>query len=231
MSERNVWMRINAVKRGLRNTKLSKSGKNTFSKYEYMELNDFENQLEDLCDKEGINTMFFWYTDKACLRITNVENPSDFVEVCSPTVDCGIKGASPIQNLGGMQTYLRRYLFTSTFGIAEHDIIEQQSPDGKVQGEWKQKAKKVEKPEAKVEAPKAVTVSPDSLRTYMSLIHFLGYDDNKTSEASIKALAESKEWMKTNFGDVVAPTMFTPEQVKIVNDFLIAPENFVSDPL
>lgn len=221
MSENNVWKRINAVKRGLRGISLKKSGKNTFSRYEYMELNDFENALEDFCDKEGINTMFFWFTEKAVLRVTNVDNPNDFVEICSPVVDCGIKGASPIQNLGGMQTYLRRYLFTSTFGIAEHDMLEEQPPENKVQGEWTK---------ATQTAPTPKT-SPESLQTYMLLLHFLGYDDNRESEASKNALASSKEWMTKNFGSIVAPTMFTDEQVQIVKSLLNGPESFVSDPL
>lgn len=226
MSEaRNVWQRINAVKRGLRGVSLKKSGKNSFSKYEYMELNDFENALEDFCDKEGINTMFFWYTDKAVLRVTNIEDPKDFVEICSPVVDCGIKGASPIQNLGGMQTYLRRYLFVSTFGIAEHDLVEQQSPKDKRQGEWKQEVPQT--PATSVEAPKP---SPNSLKAYMSLLQYLGYDGDKGSEKSTKALADSKDWMVKNFGQVVAPTLFTEEQVGKVNA-LMAPENFQSDPL
>lgn len=222
MSERNVWVRINAVKRGLRNTSLKKSGKNSFSKYEYMELNDFENVLEDLCDKEGINTMFFWYTDKAVLRITNVEDPKDIVEVCSPVVDCGIKGASPIQNLGGMQTYLRRYLFTSTFGIAEHDIIEQQSNDNKQAGEWKQQLQQQAQP----------TFSPQSKESYLSLIAFYGYHkEDGNSDRNKVAVDNAKKWMTENFGAVISPLQFTQEQVDKVFSFLQSqgPESFTDD--
>lgn len=227
MSEdtRNVWKRINAVKKGLRNTSLKKSGKNTFSKYEYMELNDFENALEDLCDKEGINTMFFWFTDKAVLRITNVDDPKDTVEVCSPVVDCGIKGASPIQNLGGMQTYLRRYLFTSTFGIAEHDIIEQQAPENKQAGEWKQSIP------AQQPQPQA---SPNGKETYLALISHFGFNKaERDSEKSKTAVDKAKEWMAENLGAVINPLQFTPEQVDKTLSFLNSqgPESFVDDEL
>lgn len=227
MSEdtRNVWKRINAVKKGLRNTPLKKSGKNTFSKYEYMELNDFENALEDLCDKEGINTMFFWFTDRAVLRITNVDDPKDTVEVCSPVVDCGIKGASPIQNLGGMQTYLRRYLFTSTFGIAEHDIIEQQAPENKQAGEWKQNL-----PAQQVQPQ----VSPKGKEAYLALINFFGYHkEERDSDKSKAAVENAKKWMLENLGAVINPLQFTPEQVDKTFSFLNSqgPESFVDDEL
>ncbi len=223
MSERNVWMRINAVKKGLRNTKLSKTGRNKFSNYDYMELNDFENVLEDLCDKEGINTTFFWYPDKAVLKITNVENPTDFVEVCSPVVDCGIKGASPIQNLGGMQTYIRRYLFTSTFGIAEHDIIEQQSNENKQAGEWKQNIKQ----------PTQQTFSPQSKDAYIKLINFYGYHKGGDEEKNKTAIENTKKWMTENLGAVVNPLQFTQEQVDKTFAFLSnqGPESFVDDEL
>ncbi len=227
MSEtRNVWQRINAVKRGLRGVSLKKSGKNTFSKYEYMELNDFENALEDFCDKEGINTMFFWYTDKAVLRVTNVEDPKDFVEVCSPVVDCGIKGASPIQNLGGMQTYLRRYLFTSTFGIAEHDMLEEQAPENKVSGEWKETIQRNQP------APTPTQFSPQSKDAYLSLLAFYGYHkEDRDSDKNKKALESAKGWMTNNFGSVINPLQFTQEQVDKTYAFLKSqgPETFVDD--
>lgn len=222
----NVWQRINAVKRGLRGVSLKKSGKNTFSKYEYMELNDFENALEDFCDKEGINTMFFWYTDKAILRVTNIEDPSDFVEICSPVVDCGIKGASPIQNLGGMQTYLRRYLFTSTFGIAEHDMLEEQAPDGKVAGEWKESVP--------MNQPAQPQVSAQSKDAYLSLIAFYGYHkEDRNSEKNKTALENAKKWMSDTFGSVLNPLQFTQEQVDRTYAFLKSqgPESFVDDQI
>ena len=225
MSEsRNVWQRINAVKRGLRGVSLKKSGKTPFSNHEYMELNDFENALEDFCDKEGINTMFFWYTDKAILRVTNVEDPSDYVEICSPVAACGIKSASPIQNLGGLQTYLRRYLFTSTFGIAEHDMLEEQTPDGKVAGEWKENAT--------MNQPAQPLFSAQSKDAYLSLIAFYGYHkEDRDSEKNKAALETAKKWMSDTFGSVLNPLQFTQEQVDRTYAFLRSqgPESFVDD--
>ena len=233
MSEdnRNVYQRINAVKKGLRGIKLTKSGTNDFNKYKYMELTDFEDSLEDLCFQEGINTLFKWYLDKAILVVTNVDNPSDFVEICSPMCDCGISKASPIQNLGGTQTYIRRYLFTSTFGISEHDAMEQQGPEDKNEGEWKDNEAQIQP--MQVNQPARTVANQNSRDAYFKLINYFGYiAEDRKCEASTKALEQSKEWMTKNFGTVVTPLEFTGEQVQKVYDFVsVAPENFKSDPV
>ncbi len=235
MSEntRNVYQRMNAVKKGLRSIQLSKSGKNEFNKYRYMELTDFEDALEDLCYTEGINTLFKWYTDKAVLVITNVDNPSDFVEICSPMVDCGIAKASPIQNLGGTQTYLRRYLFTSTFGISEHDAVEALGPEDKKEGEWKDPQSQIQPMQGNQPSNPATARSKNSKDAYIKLINYFGFNaTDKQGEQSVKALEKSKEWMTENFGTVVPPLDFTGEQVQKVYDMVaVAPENFKSDPL
>lgn len=251
MSEsRNVYQRINAVKRGLRTTSLKKTGVNTFSKYNYMNLTDFEDTLEDLCDKEGINTLFQWYPEKVILKITNVDNPSEFIEVCSPTAACGIKGATEVQNLGGMQTYLRRYLFTSTFGIAEHDALEEQAPEDKNIKKYKPEPPKAPQKPTPAKAPEPpkekdwketlqesnniepLIDSPRSKEAYVALIGHFGYHkDDRDSEQNKKALADTKAWMMETFGEIVQPMHFSEEQVEIALNFLSkqGPESFVDD--
>lgn len=250
MSERNVYQRINAVKRGLRTTSLKKTGVNTFSKYNYMNLTDFEDTLEDLCDKEGINTLFQWYPEKVILKITNVDNPSEFIEVCSPTAACGIKGATEVQNLGGMQTYLRRYLFTSTFGIAEHDALEEQAPEDKNVKKYKPEPPKAPQTPAPAKAPEPpkekdwketlqqtqtqapVQDSPRSKDAYVRLIGHFGYSkEYRDGPQNRQALDATKAWMTATFGKVIEPLHFTEEQVDKTYEFLKSqgPESFVDD--
>ena len=224
---RNIYEKINAVKKGLRSVTLNKSGKNKFSNYSYMELTDFEDTLEDLCDKEGINTLFRWYSDRVEMTITNMDHPSEFIMVPAPLATCGIKGATEIQNLGGSMTYLRRYLFVSTFGISEHDALEEQAPQNKVAKEWPNQQAVQNQP-----APQAQP-SPDGKTAYFALLNFFGYDmNNRNSEESKKALEKKDFWMNSNFGGPILPTNFTAEHVKKINDFISSgPENFKSDPI
>lgn len=230
--KRNIYQKVNAVKKGLRMSPLQKSGKNTFSKYEYMELTDFEDTLEDLCDKEGINTLFRWFPDKVILTITNMDNPSEIIEVPAPLVECGIKGATAVQNLGGTMTYLRRYLFVSTFGISEHDAVEEQAPQNKVAKQWQnpQAAIPVNQPAPPQTQPQT---APDGKAAYFELIKFFGYDmNNRESAESKKALEKKDNWMNLHFGEQVLPMNFTPDHVKKIRDFISSgPENFKSDPI
>jgi hypothetical protein len=39
-----------------------------------------------------------------------------------------LKGCHEVQNLGAVQTYLRRYLWTNAFEIVEHDSIDSAKP-------------------------------------------------------------------------------------------------------
>ena len=42
----------------------------------------------------------------------------------SPMSSASLKGCHDVQNLGAVQTYLRRYLWTNAFEIVEHDALD-----------------------------------------------------------------------------------------------------------
>jgi hypothetical protein len=64
-----------------------------------------------------------------------------------------LKGCHDVQNLGAVQTYLRRYLWTNAFEIVEHDALDATTG----------KEEPVKKPEPKVEPapPKAKPIAGD----------------------------------------------------------------------
>jgi hypothetical protein len=47
-----------------------------------------------------------------------------FVTFTSPMSSAALKGCHDVQNLGAVQTYLRRYLWTNAFEIVEHDALD-----------------------------------------------------------------------------------------------------------
>lgn len=89
-----------------------------------------------------------------------------------------------------------------------------------VRWSWPKDApKKQEAPQKIMEAPQQV--SGISVQTYKKLIHFFGFDDaERDGEKSAKALADSKNWMVQNFGQVIIPTKFTNEMVEKVESFI-----------
>lgn len=223
----NIYQKLNNVKKKLRNTKIKKGGRNDYSKFDYMELTDFEGYLDQYCEEEGVNTYFNWDNDKASLIITNVENPNEVLKIEAPLVECGIKGASAIQNLGGVMTYMRRYLFTSTFGIAEHDVIDALAENQKEAGEYK-------KPEMNRDASStAMDELREGKKAWAMLVKTCGYKTSEpaTSEGNQKATATAKEWEKKTFGEVISPLDLKAEHIKLIEQYCTGPETFVSEEI
>ena len=66
-------------------------------------------------------------TEIASLTIVDTEDNSNIV-ITSPMVEANLKGAHPIQNLGAVETYTRRYLWVSAMEIVEHDALDSSAP-------------------------------------------------------------------------------------------------------
>jgi len=59
----------------------------------------------------------------AYLQINDVQDGTS-VMFTSPMSSAALKGCHDVQNLGAVQTYLRRYLWTNAFEIVEHDALD-----------------------------------------------------------------------------------------------------------
>ena len=107
----------------LQNTKLKKSGLNKFAGYEYFELADFLPAVQTIFNEVGLCGVISFATDLATLTITDVEDGSNIV-LTSPMADAPLKGCLPIQCMGAVETYTRRYLWVSAMEIVEHDQVD-----------------------------------------------------------------------------------------------------------
>lgn len=118
-----VYKKLQEARILLQNTKLSKSGKNKFAGYEYFELGDFLPQIQQICNKVGLCGLVSFTATDAYLVIHETEGDG-FVTFTSPMSSASLKGCHDVQNLGAVQTYLRRYLWTNAFEIVEHDALD-----------------------------------------------------------------------------------------------------------
>ena len=118
-----VYKKLQDARILLQNTKLNKSGKNKFAGYEYFELGDFLPQIQNICKNVGLCGVLSFNHDMAYLQITDVEDGTS-VMFTSPMSSAALKGCHDVQNLGAVQTYLRRYLWTNAFEIVEHDALD-----------------------------------------------------------------------------------------------------------
>lgn len=120
-----VYKKLQDARLLLQNTKLSKSGKNKFAGYEYFELGDFLPAIQTICQKVGLCGVVSFNQEMAYLTIYDTDGgDSNFVTFTSPMSSAALKGCHDVQNLGAVQTYLRRYLWTNAFEIVEHDALD-----------------------------------------------------------------------------------------------------------
>ena len=78
--------------------------------------------------------------DHASMAIVNSEKPEEKIVISSPMSEASLKGCHPVQNLGAVETYIRRYLWVAALEIVEHDAL-----DAITGSETKEAPKKVDK--------------------------------------------------------------------------------------
>lgn len=124
MVEKNIYQKLANIRVALQDSKLKKSGKNGFANFEYFTLDDFLPTLNNLMDKYQVFSNFSINGDVASLTFINSEKPQEQVTFTSPVAEAEIKGSTPIQCLGGVHTYLKRYLYLNAFEIVEGDVLD-----------------------------------------------------------------------------------------------------------
>jgi len=137
----------------LQSTEMKKSGLNKFAGYSYFELGDFIPHIQTIFNEIGLCGVVSFNSEYATLCITDVDDGT-VVVITSPMAEANLKGAHPIQNLGAVESYQRRYLWMTAMEIVEHDIIDsapaaEPAPKPVVKAEPKVEPKPAPKPTGK----------------------------------------------------------------------------------
>lgn len=131
----NVYSKLQTARVRLQESNLKKSGENKFAGFKYFELGDFLPSINKIFDELKLSSFINFTKEEAKLIIINSEKVDETIEFTCPVVDLTLKGANAIQNLGGTQTYLRRYLYINALEIVEDDefdaVIGKESKDNK----------------------------------------------------------------------------------------------------
>lgn len=149
-----VHRKLMAARVKLQGIKLKKSGQNKFAGYSYFELGDFLPEIQQIFNEIGLCGVVSYDIEYARLCITDVEDGTTIV-ITSPMAEANLKGTHPIQNLGAVETYQRRYLWMTAMEIVEHDILDASEP-------VKEQPKPTPAPEVKA-PPKPVKPRPDPI--------------------------------------------------------------------
>ena len=121
-----IYRKLAAAREDFHSRKLTKSGRNTFVKFNYFELGDFLVPGMDALKKQGLTPIVSFSEDMATITVFDGEGQQ--IVITSPIAPAEVKGAQPVQQLGAMQTYMRRYMWTLLLEIIEHEAVDTQRP-------------------------------------------------------------------------------------------------------
>ena len=120
----NVYQKLNEARERFHQSKLNKSGQNKFAGYKYFELSDFVVPALQIFKEVGLTSVISFGKETADMRIVNNDKPDEVIIIESPMSSAALKGCHEVQNLGAVQTYLRRYLWVAALEIVEHDALD-----------------------------------------------------------------------------------------------------------
>ena len=124
----NVYQKLNAARELFHSAELKKSGHNKFAGYKYFELGDFIVPALSIFNEVGLTSVISFGKESADMRIINTDKPEEMIVIESPMSEANLKGCHPVQNLGAVQTYIRRYLWVAALEIVEHDALDSSKP-------------------------------------------------------------------------------------------------------
>jgi len=172
----NVYKKLMQARIDLQNTTLTKSGHNKFAGYKYFELGDFIPAIQNIFNGLGLCGTISYTNDLATLTIVDMSDLSK-IEITSPMSEAALKGCHAVQNLGAVQTYIRRYLWVAALEIVEHDALD--SSEGA-----------------------AVTIDVNMMADHITAINDATDEPSliKAYQAAYKACGTDKAWQKKIIG-------------------------------
>ena len=120
----NVYQKLNEAREQFHKAKLKKSGHNKFANYYYFELGDFVIPALEIFKQIGLTSIISFGKEEASMTIVNNDKPEEKIIITSPMSSAALKGCHEVQNLGDVQTYIRRYLWVAALEVLEHDALD-----------------------------------------------------------------------------------------------------------
>lgn len=180
-----VHKKIMQARVRLQQSKLTKSGNNKFAGYKYFELGDFLPAAQQIFAELGLCGIVSFGAEEATLTITDTEDNSHLV-ITSPMSTAALKGCHAVQNLGAVQTYIRRYLWVAALEIVEHDAIDMTA--GKAEPEPEQ-----EKPAVNIERIVESITNSSDLNTLQRHFKAAWLILDKSQRAQVKAAYDQRK--------------------------------------
>lgn len=149
----NVYQKLTEARKRFAAAEIKKTGVNRYAEFKYFTLEDIVPAKNQIFDELGLVDCISFNDDRAILALYNGDNveekPICFTSQLAPDESL-IK--NPIQKVGAIQTYVRRYLYMLALDIVEADTIE--AITDKPEEKKPAKSKKPASPEKREEVKK-----------------------------------------------------------------------------
>lgn len=122
----NIFEKLNKARVMFQEANVKKSGQNKYAGYTYFELNDILPICNKICNEIKAVCVLNFTESVATLQFIDCEKTDDVITFTSPMSEATLKGCHKVQNLGAVETYIKRYLYQNCFEIAENDALDSQ---------------------------------------------------------------------------------------------------------
>ena len=119
-----VFEKLNDARLEFQKKNVKKSGQNKFAGYYYYELSDILPAINEIAKELKFSCVVTFGTEIAQLEFIDSEKPQDRINFLSPMSKASLKGCYEVQNLGAVETYIKRYLYQNCFEIVENDALD-----------------------------------------------------------------------------------------------------------
>lgn len=120
----NVYEKLNLARVQFHSKGVKQNGKNAYAGYTYFELADILPNCNAICAELKATVVVKFDKDLAVLEFIDCEKPEDKIVFTSPMSEAHLKGCHEVQNLGAVESYIKRYLYQNCFEIAESDALD-----------------------------------------------------------------------------------------------------------
>lgn len=131
----NVYGKLIEARKRFLDAGIKKTGVNRYAEYKYFTLDEIIPAKQEIFRDLGLADVISFSSDCAILRIFNIDDPKDCIEFMSQLAPDESMIKNPIQKVGAIQTYVRRYLYLLALDIIESDGIEATTGNPEAQGD------------------------------------------------------------------------------------------------
>ena len=118
-----IFEKLNKARLQFQSRGVMKSGKNAYAGYSYYELSDIIPAINKIADELKFCCVVNFTNDLAKLDFCDLEK-DERITFTSPMSSASLKGGQEVQNLGAVETYIKRYLYQNCFEIVEGDALD-----------------------------------------------------------------------------------------------------------